>query len=354
MEKIIEYKEPDAFSIDLKKAINKFFEKNEVEKHGNIQLYIKTVILLSAFVFNYIGMLTSTTWTSIFIYFGLQGITNALIGFNVMHDGSHGSYSKEKKWNRRALLSLELLGGSTFMWIIKHIVLHHRFTNTVKDDDPHTGGVFYITPDDKHRWFHKFQAWYAVPLYGIEYFGWIFIFDIQKYFTKNINGEKFVMKKADKRLFWTGKILFVIYQIIIPIYVLGYAKALVGLGILLFICGVLISIVFQLAHVNTKSTFPSIEEAKNVTFDESQLIETCDFATNDSIVSIIISWLLGGLNFQTVHHLFPKISHVHYRKLSKILKGVCEKNHKTYNRVTFWEAIKNHFTYLNMKGKQLI
>src|SRR5438045_2475254 len=51
-----------------------------------------------------------------------------------------------------------------------------------------------------------------------------------------------------------------------------------------------------------------------------QIKTTANFATKNKVVS----WLVGGLNFQVEHHLFPKISHIHYPAISKIIKKACE------------------------------
>lgn len=51
-----------------------------------------------------------------------------------------------------------------------------------------------------------------------------------------------------------------------------------------------------------------------------QLSTTANFATGNKVMT----WLLGGLNYQVEHHLFPKISHMHYPALNKIVKEICE------------------------------
>ena len=50
-----------------------------------------------------------------------------------------------------------------------------------------------------------------------------------------------------------------------------------------------------------------------------QVATTVNFATHNKVWN----WLFGGLNFQVEHHLFPRISHVHYPEMNKRLKEVC-------------------------------
>ena len=40
--------------------------------------------------------------------------------------------------------------------------------------------------------------------------------------------------------------------------------------------------------------------------------------------SKVVSWFVGGLNYQIEHHLFPKVSHVHYPEISKIVMAKCK------------------------------
>ena len=65
----------------------------------------------------------------------LFGLLTAGIGFNVMHDGAHGSFSTKKWLNELAGLSLNFLGANVFMWKSKHNVIHHTYTNIDGVDD---------------------------------------------------------------------------------------------------------------------------------------------------------------------------------------------------------------------------
>ena len=84
-----------------------------------------------------------------------------------------------------------------------------------------------------------------------------------------------------------------------------------------FTAGFILGIVFQTAHVVPTSKFPMPDEANNKVendFAIHQLLNTSDYAPK----SKILSWFVGGLNYQVEHHLFPNICHVHYKKISRI------------------------------------
>ena len=131
------------------------------------------------------------------------------------------------------------------------------------------------------------------------------------------------MGAADHIVFWTFKLFFIFLFVAIPIYMVGFISWLVGFLIFTLVAGFVLSIVFQLAHTVEDTHFPQANADTGKMEDEwalHQLKTTANFATRNRL----ISWWVGGLNFQVEHHLFPRISHVHYPEISKIIKKACE------------------------------
>jgi Fatty acid desaturase len=78
-----------------------------------------------------------------------------------------------------------------------------------------------------------------------------------------------------------------------------------------------------------------------------QLVTTCNYSPK----SRIFSWMIGGLNYQVEHHLFPDICHVHYRKIAPIVKQTAEEFQLPYySKKTFFHALKAHFQMLHHLG----
>jgi linoleoyl-CoA desaturase len=68
--------------------------------------------------------------------------------------------------------------------------------------------------------------------------------------------------------------------------------------------------------------------------------------------SRIFSWLIGGLNFQVEHHLFPNICHIHYSKISKIVSETAQEFKIPYlEKRTFLMALSDHVKMLRQLGK---
>ncbi len=339
---------------ELKRRVNQYLDDHAVKSTGNYKLFSKAIILITLFVATYIHLVffTPPTFYAILecLFFG--GLI-AAIGFNVMHDGSHGSFSKHNWLNKVASSSISVLGASRFMWAMKHVTLHHTYTNIDGvDDDIEIGVLMRMAPTQKHYVLHRFQHIYFWVLYLLLYIFWIFFTDYKKYFSGKIGSVALKpMSIGDHIEFWVVKLYHAAFFIIIPIYMVGWLSWLVGFFVTGCFAGFILSIVFQLAHTVTETDFPVALQPQNVMPDEfaaHQIQTTANFATK----SRIVSWLVGGLNFQIEHHLFPKISHVHYPAISKIVKKTCADFKLKYNEYpTVFSAIKSHVLYLKLMSK---
>ena len=107
----------------LREKVDNYFTSNNINTTGNYKLYLKTILLLCSVAVVYVVLVffTPPVWISI-ILCAVLGLNFAAIGFNVMHDGAHGSYSKNNTINNVMAYSLNALGGSSYIWKIKHNV----------------------------------------------------------------------------------------------------------------------------------------------------------------------------------------------------------------------------------------
>jgi len=138
---------------------------------------------------------------------------------------------------------------------------------------------------------------------------------------------------------------------LIPIYTIGFISWLVGFLIFTLVAGFVLSIVFQLAHTVEHTHFPVPHEETGKLEDEwaiHQLKTTANFAPKNKL----ISWFVGGLNFQIEHHLFPKISHVHYAHLRDIIKQACAEYGIPYIEYPkMRHAVVSHASFLKQMGR---
>jgi len=79
-----------------------------------------------------------------------------------------------------------------------------------------------------------------------------------------------------------------------------------------------------------------------------QVRTTSDFCRGNRVVT----WLLGGLNFQIEHHLFPQICHVHYPALSRIVATTCREHGMAYREhPSFLTGVGAHYRWLKRMAK---
>jgi linoleoyl-CoA desaturase len=343
-----------SFHTELKKRINDYFESTGKSLAGNAHLYTKAAVLVASFLFLYVHLVFFTPGTIWAILESvLLGVVVAGIGFNIMHDGAHGSFSKYKWLNHVAAFSLNVLGGSTYMWNIKHNVIHHAYTNVDGvDDDIDIQPWLRMSSTQPRLAMHKYQHIYFWFLYSLLYILWVFVLDYQKYFKRRI-GEMPLknMSLSDHLIFWSFKVFNLVIFVVIPIFQLGFLPWLIGFLIFMLVAGFVLSIVFQLAHTVEHTHFPVPQEDTGKMEDEwaiHQLKTTANFAPRNKF----ISWLVGGLNFQIEHHLFPKISHVHYAQLRRIIKQACEEYGVPYIEYPkMRHAVGSHVSFLKQMGR---
>jgi linoleoyl-CoA desaturase len=337
----------------LKKKVDGYFANSNISQTGNKKLFSKAVILFSSLIIIY-TLLVFFTPENTFLALalcGLLGLNFAAIGFNVMHDGAHGSFSTKTKVNDIMSYSLNAMGASSFMWKIKHNFNHHTYTNIEDmDDDIDIQPFMRVTENHDKYWFHKYQHIYFPIMYSLTYILWVFYLDFLKYFTGKIAEIKIKKMKTSEHIwFWATKVIYIAVFLIIPSYVHGFGATIIGYVTAAVICGFTISIIFQLAHVVEGPKFPLPNENNKIQSEWAvhQLETTANFAPENKF----ISWLVGGLNYQVEHHLFPKISHVHYPQIRKLVKETCAQYNISYHEFpTFWGAVKSHILFLKTAG----
>jgi linoleoyl-CoA desaturase len=342
-----------SFHGELKKRTQEYFATSGNAPTGNYKLFVKGCILFLAFIGLYVHLVfyTPATWLAIVECVLLGGVI-AAIGFNVMHDGAHGSFSKHRWLNHVAAFSLNILGGNSFMWNVKHNIIHHAYTNIEGvDDDIDIQPWMRMSTEQKKLRMHKYQHLYFWFLYSMLYILWIFVLDYQKYFKKRIGAMPLKrMNLYDHFVFWTFKFVNYFLFIGLPVYFLGWIPWLVGFLTSTLVAGFVISIVFQLAHTVEHTEFPTAGSNSRMPDEWAihQIKTTANFATRNRV----ISWLIGGLNFQIEHHLFPKISHVHYPAISAIIRQICQEygvQYIEYRRMR--HAVVSHVSFLRKMGR---
>ena len=320
------------FMLDLRHSVDNYFTQNKISRFGNINMYLKTVFMLSLYCVPYFLMILGyvdpkeSSFLFWLLWF-LMGFGMAGIGMSVMHDANHGGYSKNRFVNKILGLTLNFLGGSAKNWRIQHNKLHHTFTN-IHDMDPDVGPVpiLRFSPDTPMLKVHKFQHIYAWFFYGLMSLSWATIKEFRQTadFKKRglINSKEYVSLMAEM-IIW--KIIYYLYLLVLPMILipnLSFGFWFLGFFTMHFVAGFILGAIFQTAHIMPDCAYPQPDDTGNI--ETNWIIHQLQTTSNYAPNSKLFSWFVGGLNFQVEHHLFPTICHVHYKNISKIVKAKAE------------------------------
>lgn len=347
------------FNSTLKKRVRAYFKDNNISKHANTNMKIKTAFMVTLYFTPYFLMVFGviTNIWAITACWTVMGLGIAGIGLSIMHDANHGAYSKNNNVNYIIGRIVNLVGGYAPTWKIQHNVLHHTYTNIHGYDEDVSPAVplLRFSPTDKFRPVHRFQFIYAWFFYSLMTVMWMTTKDFQQLFRYKKMGLTKTESPSFNKLFIeliTSKLIFYVYVIAIPMIFLP-THWLVTLGFIFMmqlIAGFILAIVFQPAHVIPETAFPV--PSKDLTIDNNWAIHQLETTSNYAPKSRILYWLVGGLNYQVEHHLFPNICHVHYKKLSKIVKATAEEFSLPYHsEPTFFSALRSHTRMLKQLGQ---
>jgi linoleoyl-CoA desaturase len=347
------------FVTALNKRVNEYFKLNDIAKHGNTEMVVKSIFMFVLYLLPYsLVLLEVVTGTfGLLCMTVLMGLGVAGIGLSVMHDANHGAYSNKRWLNTLIGYSLHLLGATSFNWKLQHNVLHHSYTNVhEEDEDISPRGALRMTPYSEWKKIHRYQFIYAWFLYGLLTIVWIVFKDFSRLYRYQKNG---LAKSHNANLVkeWSvlllTKALYVGYVFVLPVVLtsLLWWQVLLGVLIVHYISGFILAIIFQPAHVIDGAEFPLPDENRMLenNWAVHQLLTTTNFGNS----SKWFSWYVGGLNFQIEHHLFPNICHVHYRRIASIVQSTAHEFGLPYKTSkTFLQALAGHARLLRQLGKR--
>jgi linoleoyl-CoA desaturase len=335
----------------LKLRVQSYFERSQISKNANSFMIFKTVLFLSLQLGLYIAMMSGYFHPLGYILlFMAFGVMTGLMNFNVVHDALHGAYASSPWLNRFLGYIYDINGTSSYVWKITHNLMHHTYTNIPGcDNDIDKAIILRLNPQDPRLPFHYYQNIYAFFLYCLTAANWILYSDYIFFIDQMKQGK---VQNSDIALFFGGKIFNLIWLVVLPLIWLPYSPWVILLGYFcaLLAAGFSVSIIFQLAHVvqNVKYVQPDEEGLIPLNWAAHEMMTTSNFAIHNAFVT----HLLGGLNFQIEHHLFPTICHVHYPSLHFIVKDTAREFGLPYHEYpSFSAALKSHYLRLRELGR---
>lgn len=348
------FTQSNGFRMELQHRVDAFLESTGRRPRDCWQMYLKSAILFATYGAAYVLLVffAQNAWQAVPLAV-LLGLATAGIGFNVQHDAGHNAYSNHPWINRMMAITLDLIGGSSFVWRFKHGIFHHTYVNvTGHDTDIDVGILARLSPHEKRYAFHRWQHIYLWALYGLLAIQWHLQSDFYEVLKGRIGKMRIPRPRGwDLVVFLGGKAFFFCMAFAIPLCLHSVGIVLLYYAITAITIGITLSVVFQLAHTVEEADFPMPAPDSGRISNEwavHQVETTVDFARN----SRIASWCLGGLNFQIEHHLFPRICHIHYPAIAPIVESTCREYGVRYvAHPTFCAGVASHYRWLRKLSK---
>jgi linoleoyl-CoA desaturase len=344
----------DGFLAEVRRRVGAYFTSTGRRERDCPRMYLKTLAILAWFAASYVLLVfvAATWWQGLLATVSLAFAMSA-VGFSIQHDGGHQAYSRYAWVNKLAAMTLDLIGASSYLWYWKHAVFHHTYPNVTEvDTDIHTGGVARLSPHQRRHWLHRWQHLYLWPLYGVSAMRWHLYGDLRDVVTGTIVQHPIPRPKGwDLVVFIAGKLASIALLLVIPMFWHSWWVVLLFYAALTGMMGVILSVVFQLAHCVEEAEFP-MPDPDTLRMEHAWAVHQVETTVNFSRRSRLLSWLLGGLNFQIEHHLFPRICHVHYPAIAPIVEETCKEFGVRYSAHTsFWSGVASHFRWLRRLGR---
>jgi linoleoyl-CoA desaturase len=245
-----------------------------------------------------------------------------------------------------------LLGFSSYAWRVKHNVAHHTYTNVDGYDDDISQTPFArLTPTQEPKWWYRLQHIYIWPLYSVMVLRWQTGADIAALIRGRIgNSPMHTPRRWDLAGLVAGKAIFVSWAIVVPLLFYPWWVVAAGYVGYTMATSLVTATTFQLAHCVEEAGFVSAEEltANKRIWAVHEVETTVNFCPRNAF----LTWVLGGLNYQIEHHLFPRVSHTHYPQIAEIVRRNAAKHGVRYTaQPSLRAALRSHQRHLRALGR---
>lgn len=345
----------DGFYRVLKHRVDDFFRVSGKSRLADRSILIKAVLFGSLIAGSYTLILLHPfpNWTLLPLAF-VFGVASLLMAINIGHDAAHHVLFRSRFWNDFVqAITFTILGVSAYLWQMRHTKSHHIFPNVNGCDiDIDENPFLRLSPNQPWSWHFRFQHLYApfayifVALHTILWQDFVYLFKKRLANMSEISHapHQYAIFALCKLLYF-GTVL-VVPMLILPVpwwqVLLGYLgmKALASLLFVFLLIG---------THFSDVTEFPALADDGGVgrTWAMHNLATACDWSPHNRIAHFFV----GGVNAHASHHLFPNVSHAHYRAIARIIEDTAEEFGVSYNKLTLFGIIQSHFRFLRAMGR---
>jgi fatty acid desaturase len=283
-------------------------------------------------------VLIGDTWWQLFLAAGFAVLftQTAFLG----HDAAHRQIFRSGKWNEWTSLVIAnlFLGMSYGWWQHKH-TRHHARPNQKGVDPDIDLPVIAFTPEQARKprgpvasWLISHQGWFFFPILFLEGLS-LHASSVRRVFSPAPMQRRWVeVVFISVRL---GGYLTLIFLVLSP--GIGFAFLGVQLGLFGFYMG--------MAFAPNHKGMPLVPKGAEIDFLRRQVLMSRNIRS-----SRFIDVLMGGLNYQVEHHLFPSMPRPHLRLAAPMVAAYCGSLNIAYTQTGLFESYRIVVKHINRVG----
>ncbi|MBW9207803.1 acyl-CoA desaturase [Mumia sp. zg.B17] len=318
---------------------------NEVRDHGLLErrhgwYAVRITATIGAFFALWVAFfLIGDSWWQLAVAAAL-GFVMTQFGF-LGHDAAHRQIFRSGAANAWAarVLACGFAGLSYGWWRAKHNK-HHKGPNQEVVDPDIAPGALAFTPEIVQqrrtafgRWFAANQGWFFFPLLTLE--------GLNLHYAS----VRTTMDRSSglpwRRLELTVVSLRLLAFVVILLVALPLGMAVAFFAVQMAVFGVLLGMSFAPNHKG----MPIVPEAMRLDFLRRQVLVSRNVRGGP-----FTDLMMGGLNYQIEHHLFPSMPRVNLRRAQPIVRRFCERHGVPYTEVGLLRSYRIVVDYLNNVG----
>ena len=339
----------------VRRRVNRYFDRTGKRRYADWRLAAKGAFYGLAMVSSYAVMVAGGFEAPILLALAIVFILSSLLlAINVSHDAAHDALTANRTINKlihRAIFTV--LGPDPYLWRMRHLNSHHSFPNVNGCDiDIDHNAFFRLSPNQPGRRRYRFQHLYAPLVFWFVDIHTIFWQDFAYLFkTRLANMVDIVHPWRAYLAFVLGKLAYIAIVFIAPIALLPlpWWHIVAGYMIASFVASSVFIYLLIGTHFAEETAFPEIDAEGRI--DGNWAIHAMRTSLDWNPESRIANAIAGGANAHAAHHLFPRVCHIHYPAISRIIRETAHEFGVVYNEGTLSHAIASHFRFLKRVGR---
>ena len=272
-------------------------------------------VLTGALVFAFV--LIGNSWWQVFtsVAFAFLFTQIAFLG----HDSAHRQIFRSGRWNDWVSLIVgDLFVGMSYGWWQHKHTRHHANPNQEGADPDIELPVIAFTPRQAAeratalRWLMSHQGWFFFPILLLEGLS------LHASSVRRVLAREPVKRRPVEIAFLTVRIFG---YLALVFWVLSPDKAAVFLAVQLGLFGFYMGMSFAPNHKG----MPLVPHGVKLDFLQRQVLMSRNIRGTR-----LLDFVMGGLNYQIEHHLFPSMPRPHLRRAAPAIRAYCEEHGVTY------------------------